>query len=32
LTPLLTNQFGVFSRTNVFNSAERERYFRLLRQ
>ncbi len=34
-TPVVTNQFdqfGVFSFTNAFNRAERERYFRLLMQ
>jgi len=31
-TPILTNrfdQFGIFAYTNLFNPAERERYFRL---
>ena len=34
-SPLFTNQFdpfGVFSRTNIFNRAEHERYFQLLQQ
>jgi hypothetical protein len=34
-TPILTNQFrqfGAFSRTNLFNPAERQRYYRSLHQ